>query len=315
MISNQLDFQVRQQAFQWLAAQAAVYGDALPWNVLKEGFRFQDEQVRLLGPQGIFKPACMTLPLSITTIPTGPYADSIDYEGFLRYSYRGTDPMHRDNVGLRRAKEVGAPLVYFHQIVPGKYAGAWPVFVVEDHPSQLTFRVAVDEVATGTLKTFTATGVPNQEQLEVHFRRAYATRNFRQRLHQSSFRERVLRAYRNQCALCRLRHRELLDAAHIVPDTAPEGDPLVSNGVSLCKLHHAAFDRFFVGIRDDYTVEVRADILNETDGPMLLHGLQKLHGTRIIVPRPTELRPKREFLQWRYEQFLSGGMEGPGARP
>jgi len=41
---------------------------------------------------------------------------------------------------------------------------------------------------------------------------------------------------------------ELLDAAHITPDTHPEGEPIVSNGLSLCKLHQAAFDRFFFTI-------------------------------------------------------------------
>ena len=101
-------------------------------------------------------------------------------------------------------------------------------------------------------------------------------RQFRQRLHQRSFRERVLRAYREQCALCRLRHQELLDAAHIVPDTEPGGDPIVPNGLSLCKLHHAAFDRHFVGVRGHYVVEVRPDLLEEHDGPMLVHGLQGL---------------------------------------
>ena len=40
-------------------------------------------------------------------------------------------------------------------------------------------------------------------------------------------------------ALCRLRHQELLDAAHITPDGDAEGEPVISNGVALCKLHHA----------------------------------------------------------------------------
>jgi predicted restriction endonuclease len=49
-------------------------------------------------------------------------------------------------------------------------------------------------------------------------RRAYVTATFPRRLHQVAFRERVLRAYAERCALCRLRHQELLDAAHITPD-------------------------------------------------------------------------------------------------
>ena len=43
---------------------------------------------------------------------------------------------------------------------------------------------------------------------EVESRRVYVTATFRKRLHQQSFRERVLQAYRKQYALCRLRHEE-----------------------------------------------------------------------------------------------------------
>ena len=116
-------------------------------------------------------------------------------------------------------------------------------------------------------------------------------------------RELVLSAYKDQCALCRLRHRELLDAAHIIPDTEPGGDPIVKNGIALCKLHHAAFDNFFIGIRPDFRVIVREDMLKETDGPMLRHGLQGLHNTKLIVPRRQNLRPDPELLERRWERF------------
>jgi putative restriction endonuclease len=104
-------------------------------------------------------------------------------------------------------------------------------------------------------------------------------------------------------ALCRLRHIELLDAAHITPDTHPTGEPLVSNGLALCKLHHAAFDRFFFTVRPDFRVEVRPSILEETDGPMLLIGLQRIHGERIQLPARAALLPDRERLERRYEEF------------
>ncbi len=99
--------------------------------------------------------------------------------------------------------------------------------------------------------------------------RSYVTRLTKQRMHQQQeFRQRVLRAYCEQCAICRLRHVELLDAAHILPDGHPRGEPVVPNGVALCKLHHAAFDRHFLGVRPDLTVELRPDVLREPDGPM-----------------------------------------------
>ena len=127
----------------------------------------------------------------------------------------------------------------------------------------------------------------------------------RRRLHQRAFRERVLRAYRNQCALCRLRHTELLDAAHIVPDSEPDGEPAVSNGLSLCKLHHAAFDRYFLAVRPDHVIEVRPDILSESDGPTLEHALQGLHGAMIILPSSLSDRPSVDSLAMRYDKFLA----------
>src|SRR5919197_4456221 len=48
----------------------------------------------------------------------------------------------------------------------------------------------------------------------------------------------VLRAYRERCAICRLRREELLDTAHILADGHPRGAPIVPNGLALCTLHH-----------------------------------------------------------------------------
>ena len=60
--------------------------------------------------------------------------------------------------------------------------------------------------------------------------------------------------------LCRLKHRELLDAAHIIPDNMPEGKSMIENGLSLCKLHHSVYDAFIIGITPDYIIQVRADM-------------------------------------------------------
>jgi putative restriction endonuclease len=141
----------------------------------------------------------------------------------------------------------------------------------------------------------------------VAARREYVTRTVRQRVHQVAFRERVVRAYQERCALCSLRHQELLDAAHIIADRDPEGEPLVSNGVALCKLHHAAFDRFFFAIRPDYSIEVRRSILDEHDGPMLVVGLQRIHGQKILLPRRPIDWPDPVRLERRYGDFLQAG--------
>jgi len=296
------DSKVRAASFEWLSAQVEDRGDVLPRKLLEEGFTLDGTRVPLLGPQGIFKPKVLEAPLSITTAPKGPYDDSFGPNGLLRYRYRGTDPNHHDNRGLRFVMERRLPLVYFHGVVPSKYVAAWPVFVVGDDPQGLAFNIAVDDVVHMGLGTTDNAFIVNED--ETAGRRQYVTAAVRQRLHQRAFRERVLNAYRNQCAFCRLRHEELLDAAHIVPDTEPEGEPIIPNGLALCKLHHAAFDRYFLGVRPDWIVEVRPDILKEHDGPTLVHVIQALHGVKISVPRKTELQPARKFLEMRYERFL-----------
>jgi putative restriction endonuclease len=302
----ELDYRVRLAAFEFLREQQAVKGEVLPRRVLAGGFEFDGQRVPLIGPQGIFKPAILPeVPLTITTVPViegraRPYEDEIGPDGLLRYRYRGTDPRHRDNVGLRLAMTRQTPLIYLYGVIPGEYLPRWPVFVVRDEPDELSFSIAVEQegVTSESVAEYDLSG-----SAALDATRRYATRLFTQRMHQVAFRQRVLRAYRERCAVCRLTHKELLDAAHILPDGHPKGEPIVSNGLALCKLHHAAFDSYILGVRPDLTVEIRLDVLHEGDGPMLRHGLQGFQGSRIIVPSSVAHRPKSDFLAERYDLF------------
>jgi len=292
-----MDDQIRLTAFTWLKKQSEIYGDSLPRKLLEVGFDYFGTTIRLVGPQGIWKPGAMELPLSITTMMDGPYSDSVDEHGFLNYSYRGTDTMHRDNVGLREVMKYRKPLIYFFNIFPGKYLASYPVYIVNDNPAALTFTVAVDDMA-----------YLQADRVEDSFsgveRRSYITQTVLYRAHQRQFRERVIHAYKCQCALCRLKHVELLDAAHIIGDREEHGDPIVQNGLSLCKIHHAAFDNNIIGISPNYKVIVRQDILEEIDGPMLKHGLQSLNNTMLILPGHRHDWPDRERLEQRFDSFL-----------
>lgn len=296
------DQRFRMAAFDWLAEQVDLHGEALRSQVLAGGFSVDDTRLALFFPQkGIWKPRVMRYPLSITTSPSParPYDDGFSPDGLLLYRYRGTNPDHADNRGLRAAMQDRIPMIYLHGIVSGLYLAAWPVYIVGDDPAKLTFSAVIDDASNATTVANAATVAE-----EPIARRRYVTALVRRRLHQQTFRVRVLRAYRKQCALCRLKHEALLDAAHIVADVDPAGEPRVPNGLSLCKIHHAAYDRLVIGITPDYTVTIRQDILEEEDGPMLRHGLQGLHGQRLVLPRRAEWRPDRGALEMRYERFL-----------
>ena len=299
-----LDQRVRLAAFTWLDAQRASHGDVIPWPTLLHGFELDGERVSLLSQQGIFKPRLCDLPLSIRTSTDGPYRDELRPDGTLSYAYRGTDPAHRDNVGLRRAMETRTPLIYFFGILAGRYLAVWPVFIVGDDPRMLVFKVEVDDprVVVDRLAADggdRAVADPSRDES----RRRYITATVRRRVHQEAFRERVLHAYQVHCALCHLRHHELLDAAHIIPDTEDGGEPVIPNGLALCKLHHTAFDRHFLTVRPDYVIQVRQDVLDEEDGPMLLHGLQGMHDQRIRLPRARRDWPDPDRLAERWRRF------------
>ncbi len=303
-----IDGRVRLAAFQFLDEQALLHGQSLPYSVLARGFTWEGHRVPLMGPQGIFKPAVLPeVPLSIATAPPkpgapAPYDDRFEGDDLLSYHYRGTDPLHRDNVGLRLAMKRRTPLVYLFGLVKGRYLAFKPVYVVDEDEYRCCFKIAVDDHQLAA-----RADLADRVSEEADGRRQYATVLAKRRIHQEAFRVRVLAAYRECCAICRLRHAELLEAAHILPDGHPRGRPVVPNGIALCALHHAAFDRHFLGIRPDRMIQLRRDILDEEDGPMLQYGLQGFHGKQLIVPRSAELRPDPEFLAERFAQFERAG--------
>ncbi len=177
---------------------------------------------------------------------------------------------------MRRALENGRPLIYSDRVGPGKYEAIYPVYVVGDEPARLTFKVAADTTGLGESRLLNGGAEP--------LLKAYATAVAKRRLHQHRFRELVVAAYRESCAVCRLRHPESLDAAHILEDRDERGNPEVPNGLALCRIHHGAFDTNILGISPEYEIHIRSDILEEKDGPMLKHGLQAMDGKLIQVP-------------------------------
>lgn len=209
------DEKVRLAAFGWLKEQWLVYGDVLPRTVLEEGFILEGERVTLIGKMGIWKPRVLdTYPISITTSPESPYNDSISPDNLIAYAYRGDNPDYWDNVALREAMRDGIPLIYFRGLVTGKYFAVWPVYVVHDDPTHLMFTVAVDDRAV-----MEQMGQVERNEQDALIRRRYITTTVQTRVHRQAFREVVIGAYRQRCALCNLHHPELLDASHIIPDS------------------------------------------------------------------------------------------------
>ncbi|WP_350223952.1 HNH endonuclease [Microbacterium sp. LMC-P-041] len=244
---------------------------------------------------GIWNPKGFDSTLSITKTLDGPYADQLG-GAVQKYSYErlpNRPLVGGRNIKLRTAAASGVPLVLFEEVRTSLYIPHYPVYIARDDPKRGYVEIVLDE-------SLRLLGDPLQF---AERQRRYAERVVQVRLHQKSFRSRVLRAYKARCAVCGLAHAELLDAAHITPDGWEDSTTDVANGLALCKLHHAAYDCGLIGIDPGYRVHVRQDVRNEEGGLMLRFGLQEIAGCILEVPRRIVDRPDPNRLQIRFDYF------------
>ncbi|WP_200938775.1 HNH endonuclease [Modestobacter sp. Leaf380] len=223
-----------------------------------------------------------------------PYDDVEAADGLHRYKLRRDAGGSAENAGLRAAMLQSAPLIWFYGVRPGLFQAIFPVYLVGEEPAADQFVMALTEEQRV---------IRPGSRIEENLRR-YLIGMTRHRLHQPVFASQVMAAYGTRCAVCSLGHRELFDAAHIIPDSQLRGEAVIGNGIALCKIHHAAYDRHILGIRPELVVEIHHRLLDEIDGPMLRHGLQDHHAQSLMtVPAARADRPDSDRLAERYDQF------------
>jgi putative restriction endonuclease len=185
------------------------------------------------------------------------------------------------------------PIIYFLGVSPGRYDAMLPAFITAWDGKAARAQVAFSDPASKNLPK------PPSDAAE----RRYALRLVKQRLHQASFREAVIAAYKGRCALSRVPEPLLLDAAHIIADSDEAlGHPVVQNGIPLSKIHHAAFDAHLIGIDPDYRVHVSRRLLSQQDGPVL-EAMKALAGREIHLPTRVCDRPDQDRLAARFREF------------
>jgi putative restriction endonuclease len=210
----------------------------------------------------------------------------------VEYAFMGRDTQAADNRWLREAMEAGVPIIYFLGVAPTYYQAIIPAYVAGWDPRSLKAQVVF--------------GMPGEIDVgppETAAERRYALREVKQRLHQASFREAVIEAYAGRCAVSGLPEPLLLDAAHIIADKDELfGQPVVTNGIPLSKIHHAAFDAHLIGVDADYLVHISDRLMSRHDGP-LLEALKRLHQQKLHLPLRPRDWPDRDRLAVRFEVF------------
>ncbi len=293
---------MRMAAFEHVRGLSEVY-DHLTAHELRPGFVFDGERIPLVNPRrGIFKPKQMRFLLSIKTVfprqgakvwyddQREVHRQIFESEETVDYAFMGQDPDAADNRWLREAMDNQIPVIYFLGIAPGRYQAMLPTFIAGWDGTALKARIVF--------------GAPDQADVpENALERRYALRAVKQRLHQASFREAVITAYNGRCALSGLPEQRLLDAAHIISDKDERlGQPVVSNGLPLSKIHHAAFDAHLIGIDSDYRLHVSERLLRQHDGTML-DALKQLNGGTLHMPARARDYPDQDRLALRFERF------------
>ena len=287
----------RESLFNKVIELANAHDGMLSRQELSE-FVYQEEVVRLIDPQGgIWNPGAswtaspaLSATLSINTTLSGIYDDQEVADGLWRYDYQ-SGGVEGKNTKLRKAWELQLPIIWFRQQEIGRRYVPYLVYVVDDFPEFGYCLISPDLSLSLAIKT------------GDEIQKRYALRELKQRLHQPAFRARVLSAYGVRCAVCNLQMGALLEGAHITPDSDPNSSTKVNNGISLCTIHHSAYDAALLGIDTDFSIHVRADVMQESDGPMLKYGLQEMQGKDLILPSQQDHWPDLSRLSHRFHEF------------
>ncbi len=303
-LQTEQDAQIRAAAFSHVR-RLAESEEPLSAASLRQGFEFKGRRIHLLSRAlGIFKPNEMRTVLSIrTSVPRAgrklwyddqriAHRNIYETDKIVEYSLAHGDPCKGNNLRLRMAWEQQFPVIYFLGVAPALYHALMPTYITDWDPVQRKVKLEF--------------GLPDQPKSsppESDDVRHYVVQTVKQRLHQATFRERVIAAYEGRCAMSRLKEPHLLDAAHIVSDKDEMlGQPVIVNGLPLSKLHHAAFDANLIGIDPDYRVHVSERLRRLNDGP-ILEAMKQLQDQKLNLPKNAKDYPDKDRLAVRYERF------------
>ncbi|MCY3743486.1 MAG: HNH endonuclease [Candidatus Poribacteria bacterium] len=121
----------------------------------------------------------------------------------------------------------------------------------------------------------------------------------------AGFRQAIMRIYDYTCAVCQLYvltldGESVTEAAHIIPFKV-SGNNDVRNGISLCRLHHWAFDNGLISFDKNYEVIVSELMIERGPTEWLL---TTLRGKSIWLPADEEYHPAQDALAWHREKIF-----------
>ena len=122
------------------------------------------------------------------------------------------------------------------------------------------------------------------------------------RIRRAGFRRAIMQLYNYTCAVCKLcivtaTGESATDAAHIIPYHELQNDDL-RNGLSLCKLHHWAFDQGLISFSNSHRVVVSRELSDQKPTEWMLTELRR---KRIQLPNRVQHYPAPDAMAWHRE--------------
>jgi len=277
---------------------------ALEWFQLHLGDIFLDTtwfagkaiQQRLAGKaKGIYKPQGWQYALSIRKSDDGPYRD-----GTINYRADGTWSFVYE-------AEIGGESVFTNRALMKNLENEVPIGVyMKTKPTNSSVEYEIGGLGLPTAFSngqfliegpyVLGTQIGNGAvELSLDIAKRRVVREIVQRQGQGVFRKRLLQAYGSRCAVTTYDVAPAIEAAHIRPYSGPFSND-VGNGILLRADIHTLFDLRHVGIHP----ETRSLVI----GREMMHSkYAPLHGVTIASPSVEAFRPKKEFLQYAWNEF------------
>lgn len=203
--------------------------------------------------------------ICISLLNTGKHYPDDIFDGGILYHYPNTKRTGHDINEINSVKDCASQGIPLFVILPGNSSSERKIRLgwvedFDDNSQQFLVRFGDTQPEPIEIqeKEFSTKEKRKKKSREVEVR----TNN------QSKFRFNVLKRYGAKCAICNIKNKHMLDAAHIVPvDEDGTDDP--RNGLVLCKNHHAAFDRNLFKINpDDYSIDDMGNEINISESKL-----------------------------------------------
>ncbi len=125
----------------------------------------------------------------------------------------------------------------------------------------------------------------------------------RSRIGQGVFKVLITDAYHRRCAITGEKTLPVLEAAHIKPYNL-DGPHEINNGLLLRRDFHTLFDRGYITVYKDFTVEVSHRIKEDFKNGREYYAH---HGSKLIIlPERREQLPDPHYLEWHNENVYLG---------